>query len=82
MSKFEKALTRLKKRPVDLTWQEVQVIFSHFGYNEIKGGGSRRKFYNPRTKVSISLHEPHPKPVLKRYAINIIIDHLDEERLL
>jgi hypothetical protein len=54
----------------------------HFGYEELKGGGSRRKFINVRTKISISLHEPHPKPILKMYAIELIIEHLKEEGLL
>jgi hypothetical protein len=82
MSKFEKALVRLKNRPHDLTWREIQTVLSHFGYEEISGGGSRRKFVNPKTKVSISLHEPHPKPILKNYAIDIIINHLKEEGLI
>ena len=82
MRKFEKALARLKSRPKDFTWSEFEAIMCHFGYQEIKGGGSRRKFVNTTTKVSISLHEPHPKPVMKRYAIEIVIDHLNEEGLL
>jgi hypothetical protein len=82
MSRFEKALARLKSKPRDLTWRETQTILSHFGYEEVKGGGSRRKFINSKTKVSISLHEPHPKPILKMYAIDLIINHLKEEGLL
>jgi hypothetical protein len=55
---------------------------SHFGYTEIKGGGSRRKFYHEKTKAIVSLHEPHPSPVIKRYALEIIIEHLNEQGLL
>lgn len=82
MSKFEKALERLKKKPKDFTWKEMQTIMSHFGYDEIKGGGSRRKFINQKTKVIVSLHEPHPNPEIKRYALEIVIDHLTEEGLI
>ena len=82
MSKFEKALARLKSKPRDFTWKELQSVMLHFGYEEIKGGGSRRKFIHHSTKISISLHEPHPRPILKMYAIELIIEHLKEEGLL
>ncbi len=82
MSRFEKALERLKKKPKDFTWRELQMIMSHFGYQEMKGAGSRRKFINPKTNVIVSLHEPHPNPEMKRYALEIIIDHLNEEGLI
>jgi hypothetical protein len=82
MSKFEKALIRLKSRPKDFTWKELQQIMTHFGYEELKGGGSRRKFFNSETQALISLHEPHPKPVLKAYALDLVIDHLKEMSLL
>ncbi len=82
MSKFKKALERLKSRPKDFTWSELQNVMSHFGYHEIAGGGSRRKFINMKTKVSISLHEPHPRPEIKTYALDIVIEHLKDEGLL
>ncbi len=82
MSKFQKALDRLKSKPRDFTWRELQTIMSHFGYQELRGGGSRRKFMNPKTRISVSLHEPHPKPILKMYVIELIIEHLKEEGLL
>lgn len=82
MSKFEKALARLRSRPKDFTWRELQAVMNHFGYEELKGGGSRRKFINYENKVSVSLHEPHPSPHMKLYAVAIIIDHLTEEGLL
>ena len=82
MSKFEKALIRLKSRPRDFTWAELQRIMAHFGYEEVVGDGSRRKFNNSRTNVSISLHQPHPRPEMKMYAIDIVIEHLKEEGLL
>ena len=49
------------------------MIMVKFGYKEIKGSGSRRKFIHDKTKVTVSLHKPHPKPTLKMYAIDIII---------
>jgi hypothetical protein len=37
---------------------------------------------NPKTRISVSLHEPHPKPILKMYVVELIIEHLKEEGLL
>jgi predicted RNA binding protein YcfA (HicA-like mRNA interferase family) len=79
MSKYEKALDRLKKRPKDFTWKELQTILNQLGYEEKKRAGSRRKFIHSKNKVVISLHEPHPNPQMKIYAIDIIIEHLTEE---
>lgn len=53
-----------------------------FGYQEKRGAGSRKKFIHSKTKVTISLHEPHPKSIMKVYAIDIIIEHLKEEGLI
>ncbi|MCE2732374.1 MAG: type II toxin-antitoxin system HicA family toxin [Cyclobacteriaceae bacterium] len=82
MSKFKKALDRLESRPKDFTWSELQTIMKQFGYVQKKGGGSRRKFIHPVTNAVLSLHEPHPKPQLKSYVIDIIIEHLKEEGLI
>lgn len=75
MSRFRKALARLKTRPKDFSWKELQTIMAHFGYQELKGGGSRRKFVHPESRVTVSLHEPHPSPIIKMYALDIIIEH-------
>ena len=82
MSKFQKALARLKSRPKNFTWRELQTVMNNLDYEEIRGGGSRRKFIHRKSKVSIHLHLPHPQPTMKMYAIDIILDHLKEEGLL
>ena len=82
MSTIKKALERLENRPKDFTWSELQRVMTHFGYMELVGGGSRRKFINVRSRVSVSLHEPHPKSEVKGYALDIVIRHLREEGLL
>jgi hypothetical protein len=66
----------------NFTWNEWKVIIAYYGHSEKKGSGSRRKFINEKTKRVLSVHEPHPKPVLKRYALEIIIDHLRKDILI
>lgn len=81
MSQNEKLIKRFKNRPVDFTWDELTRLLSNFGYElhrKGKTGGSRRRFVHS-VHAFITLHEPHPQKVLKRYQI---IEILKEENLL
>jgi hypothetical protein len=81
MAKREKLLERLISVPNDLTWDELVRLLSLFGFSEIakgKTGGSRRKFSDANNNI-ISLHKPHPKNIVKVYAILQVIDFLKEK---
>ncbi len=80
MAKIEKLIEKLLSNPADFTWDELLKILAHFGYRELKKGktgGSRRKFADDTNNI-IDLHKPHPKNVLKRYAIKDVVAHLKE----
>lgn len=80
MAKKEKLLQRLLSHPKDFTWEELVTLLYYFGFEEEKHGktgGSRRKFINSRGE-EIHLHEPHPKNILKEYAVKIVIQRLRE----
>jgi hypothetical protein len=47
-----------------------------------KTGGSRRKFFNRDKNLIINLHKPHPSSIIKSYAINQIIEKLEEESII
>jgi predicted RNA binding protein YcfA (HicA-like mRNA interferase family) len=81
MAKIEKLIARLLSYPKNFTWDELVNILSHFGYYELRGGGSRRKFVNAEKDI-ISLHKPHPGNILKQYQMKDIINHLKEKGLL
>ena len=78
MSRIEKLLERILSKPNDFTWKEMKKVLKHFDYSEKSGNGSRRKFINEEGKI-ITLHEPHPKKILKKYMIELIIEHLKLE---
>jgi len=81
LSKIEKLIARFLNKPKDLTWDELVSILGYYGYTEIatgKTGGSRRKFCDA-DNVIISLHKPHPKPIVKSYVIEQVLDHLKEK---
>ena len=84
MTKREKLLDRFLTKPKDFTWDELIKVLYGFGYKQIsagKTGGSRVRFvsldYPP-----IILHKPHPRPVLKRYQLEDIVNLLKQEKLI
>lgn len=84
MSKKEKLIARLRQRPRDFTWDELTSLLISLGYREVRTGrtgGSRRRFVNP-SAATITLHKPHPQNILKRYAIDQILDVLKQEDML
>jgi hypothetical protein len=81
LSKLDKLVARFLTKPKDLTWDELVSVLGYHGYTEMptgKTGGSRRKFVDTE-KVIISLHKPHPKPIVKSYVIEQVLDHLKEK---
>ena len=84
MSRKEKLISRLHQRPKDFTWDELTSLLKYLGYREAKKGrtgGSRRRIVHPSAAI-ITLHKPHPQNVLKRYAIDQIINILSQENML
>lgn len=85
MTKIDKLLERLLRKPKDFSFNELSNILTHFGYIEIKTGkttGSRRAFIRKESKHIIRLHKPHPKQILKIYQIKNILAELKKEKLL
>lgn len=84
MGKNEKLIAKLRQRPRDFTWRKLTSLLKSFGYREVRTGrtgGSRRRFVHP-SAATITLHKPHPQNVLKRYAIDQILDVLRREGIL
>jgi predicted RNA binding protein YcfA (HicA-like mRNA interferase family) len=82
MSTIEKLIARFTNKPRDFSWQELTRLLNHFGYEEIAGGGSRRKFIHYEKQHPIILHEPHSKRILKPYQIDIVREILEKEQMI
>lgn len=79
MSKFEKAKERIRSKPKDYTYDEVKYLLSQMGfeeYNKGKTSGSRVKFYRKEDKKAILLHKPHPGNIMRRGAIEDLVEFL------
>jgi hypothetical protein len=81
MSGIEKLIVRFKNHPKDFSWDELTRLLNHFGYAQMTGSGSRRKFIQDN-RQPIILHQPHPRKILKTYQMNQIYDTLKEERFI
>ncbi len=78
MSTKEKLRERFLKLPSDFTFDEMQQLLASYGYVQVKKGhtsGSRVIFKNG-DKRPIMLHKPHPGNIVKRYALQQVLDEL------
>jgi hypothetical protein len=71
-----RTLARIFERPArpDVRCDEVVSLMRALGAQEIEGSGSRVRFL--LDGVAMSLHRPHPKPELKRYAVEDVREFL------
>ena len=79
MSKSDKLLARLLRRPKDFTFKELEALLLGLGFNISHVGstsGSAVKFIHQTNGHIIRLHKPHPQPILKAYLIKYVINEL------
>ncbi len=82
MARSEKLLERFLSKPTDFKYDELRRLLRGFGYEELKTGkttGSRIAYANRQTKDIIRLHRSHPRPILRRYQIDLIEAALREK---
>ncbi len=69
-----RVLKRIFERPArsDVRWEELLSLLQALGAELQEGSGSRVKFVLDGRVLS--LHRPHPRPELKRYAVEDVRD--------
>ena len=83
MGKKEKLIARLKSKPRDFTFDEMESLLLSLGFRKIKTGktgGSRVRY--ERNGMPITLHKPHPRNTLPAYQVTDIINKLKKEGLI
>jgi hypothetical protein len=71
-----RTLARIFERPTrsDVRWSEPASLMRALGAEEHAGAGSRVRFVLAGS--ILSLHRPHPKPELRKYAVEDVRDFL------
>ena len=83
MSKKDKLIERLLKKPKDFTFDEMESLLLYLGYQLKQGGtGSEVKFIKDGSNEVINFHKPHPNGILKRYVLDQVIEKLRKDGLL
>lgn len=77
MSKKDKLLKRFFSKPTDLTWEEFVKVFEYHGFTLSNADGSRRAFHDDNNRVYYA-HQPHPKNIIKAYALKQAIEFLSD----
>jgi len=83
MSKKNKLIEKLKMKPKDFTFSEMETLLLSLGFlksNKGKTSGSRVLFL--RDGVPVDIHRPHPQKELMSYQINSILKTLEKEGLI
>lgn len=80
MTQINKLTQRFLSKPKDFSWIELTKLLFGLGYKETHAGktsGSRVRFIHD-VYPPISLHKPHPKPMLKEYQLKQVYEALRE----
>ena len=80
MSKKDKLIDRLLKKPKDFSFDEMESLLLYLGYELKQGGtGSGVKFIKDGSNEVINFHKPHPSGILKRYVLDQVIEKLRKD---
>ena len=85
MGQMEKLIARLKSRPKDFTFDELDRLLNYLSFeknNKGKTSGSRVLFRSKTNTTQILLHKPHPGNELRSYQIKQVIETLEQEGLI
>ena len=84
MGQKEKLIERLKSKPKDFTFDEMETLLRFLSYQRAKKGrtsGSRVMFVKDG-HPPILIHKPHPRKELMMYQVKQLIEMLEQEGLL
>ena len=84
MSQKEKLIRKLKSRPKNFTFEELESLLNCLSYRRSDKGktsGSRVMFISDG-HAPIMLHKPHPRKELLDYQVKQLLETLDKEGLL
>jgi hypothetical protein len=83
MSKKDKRIKKLLKKPKNFTFDDMVTLLAYFGYKMRQGGtGSGVKFIKEDSNEVINFHKPHPDNNMKKYVLELVIEKLRKDGLI
>lgn len=84
MGQKENLIQKLKSKPKNMTFEEVETLLKYLAYTRSDKGrtsGSRVMFTSTE-HAPILLHKPHPRKDLLAYQVKQLVDILEQEGLI
>lgn len=83
MAQLDKTIEEFKRCTGPFQYKKFVRILEGLGYSETAtGGGSRRRFHNPRSGHIIRCHEPHPGNEIPFYVVKQVREVLTLKGLI
>ncbi len=84
MSQKDKLIKKLKSRPKNMTFDEIEALLNSLDYTRSDKGrtSGSRVIFESEKHSAILLHKPHPRKELLDYQIKQIIEVLEQEDLI
>lgn len=84
MGQKEKLIQKLKSKPKDMTFEEVETLLKYLSYTRSDKGrtSGSRVMFTSTAHAPILLHKPHPRKELLAYQVKQLVDLLEQEGLL
>lgn len=84
MSQKDKLIKKLKSRPKNMTFDEIEALLNSLGYRRSDKGRTSGSWviFESDKHPPILLHKPHPRKEMLEYQIKQIVDVLEMEELI
>lgn len=76
--KTQRTLRAVFTKPTSakMKWAEIEALLASLGVEKKEGSGSRVRF--TRDGVILGIHQPHPRPELKKYQVEAVREFLQK----
>ena len=84
MGQKEKLILKLKSKPRDMTFDEVETLLNYLGYTRSNKGrtSGSRIIFTSENHPPILMHKPHPRKELLEYQVKQLLEMLEQEELI
>ena len=81
MSKLDKLLERIRNNPVTVSFDELDKVLRHYGFEprQPKGGSSHTVYSRMGARITVPFKRPHVKKIYVTQAVALIDEIIEKE---